>query len=229
MVGPAIPGRCGRRLRSGALAALVSLPLLVDLARRTPAPRIALALALALAAESVGLLLGGGQAAHAQTLDARVGPSAGDVTLVWNRSSNKKVTWYQYRVSEVGRNWQAWRNPSVIVPLGEGGRDAAQFMFTVTSLSPGTSLTAGTRYRFQVRGVNENEASKELSRSASVQATPSSRDVALRRPTGLKAEAGPGAGEVTLTWDNPKNNLVSYGTSEKAGITHQQALTPLSP
>jgi len=58
----------GWRWQCAALAALVSLPLLVILARRNTAPQ----LLLALAADSMGVLLGGGQPAQAQTAELLV-------------------------------------------------------------------------------------------------------------------------------------------------------------
>jgi len=189
MVGPAIPGRCGRRLRCGAPAAFVSLPLLVDLARRTSAPRIA----LALAAESVGLLLGGGQAAHAQTLEARVGPSAGAVTLVWDNPKNGAITWYQYRQKAGSAPYGAWTDIS--------NSDKNTVKHTVTG------LTNGTTYTFQVRADLKFTTGNA---SGDVTATPLPPAAA---PTGLAAAVTSANSNlrraITLRWDNPGNPAIT--------------------
>ncbi|MCY4054779.1 MAG: fibronectin type III domain-containing protein [Cyanobacteria bacterium MAG CAR4_bin_6] len=203
MVRSAIPGRCGPRLRCGILAALVSLPLLVDLARRTSAPRIA----LAVVAESVGVLLGGGQAAHAQTapsaptgLKAFPGSSVGQVTLLWDNPNNNTITRYEWRHRKPSHSseWGEW------VTIQHSNANTTHFR-------PG-NLNVGTVYDIQVRAVAGNTVTVNGVSSASVSVTPpSTATTVVPTPTGLKAFAGPGAREVTLLWDNPKNgNITGY-------------------
>ncbi|MCY4174061.1 MAG: putative Ig domain-containing protein, partial [Cyanobacteria bacterium MAG CAR3_bin_5] len=203
MVGSTIPGRCGPRLRCGILAALVSLPLLVDFARRSPAPRIA----LAVVAESVGVLLGGGQAAHAQTapsaptgLKAFPGSGVGQVTLLWDNPNNNTITRYEWRHRKPSHSseWGEW----VIIQFSNAN---------TTHFRPG-NLNVGTVYDIQVRAVAGNTVTVNGVSSASVSVTPpSTATTVVPTPTGLKAFAGPGAREVTLLWDNPKNgNITGY-------------------
>jgi len=79
-------------------------------------------------------------------------------------------------------------------------------------------LRAGVVYDFQVRAV---AGAIKGPASAIVSVTGSSSSVtSIAAPTGFKAAPGPGAGQVTLSWNNPNNNLITkyqYRTTGKGG------------
>ena len=143
-------------------------------------------------------------AAQAQTipaaptgLKAAAGPGARQVTLTWTKPNSNFVTKYQYNVRGSG-GWYGWQD----IP----GSDADTVRFTVTHFKPGGNrLSANFYYHFQVRAVAGTV--NGLASSTVIATAPAAPT--LLAPTGLKAAAGPGRRQVTLTWNNPSNSTIS--------------------
>ena len=123
------------------------------------------------------------------------------VTLSWDDPSDSSITKYQYRVSaDDGTNW----NPDWTDISGSG---AATTSYTLTPLNNGTD------YTFEVRAVNPVGNGAVSSETA----TPNPRPVA---PANF--EAAPANRQVTLNWDDPRDNSIAkyqYRVSADGGTS----------
>ena len=106
------------------------------------------------------------------------------VTLTWNDPLDTSITKYQYQQKEDGGDFGDWADIE--------GSDSG----TISHIVRG--LTNGTRYTFQVRGVNVAGNG-----TPSVGATAVPR---LAKPTGLSAVAGDA--QVTLSWDESEDTTI---------------------
>ena len=241
----------GWRWQWAALAALVSLPLLAALARRSPAPQL-----LLLAADSMGILLGGGQAAQAQTAQVLVSTRAveGDTYINATGTVGVKFTTGSSPVtlSHVSLI-VATGNANTVVTIRDGsGEDPGARVVTLTNPATfsannlnaftapaNTLLKANTTYflvlndgvtnashqaAFSFTSLNTyrgrngwriHDSIRSFNGSNWTSASPIPRfviygnNVAPAQPVGFKAVAGPFSGQVTLSWDNPNNSVIS--------------------
>ena len=115
---------------------------------------------------------------------AAAGPGGGQITLSWTPPSGT-VTGYQYRVRRPGGGWFGWANMA-------GGANITTFTGDFTEVLD-----------FQMRARN---GSLFGAPSAIVRATPVAAPAA---PTGFAAAAGPGGGQVTLSWSDPSNSDIA--------------------
>ncbi len=115
---------------------------------------------------------------------AAAGPGGGQITLSWTPPSGT-VTGYQYRVRRPGGGWFGWANMA-------GGANITTFTSDFTEVLD-----------FQMRARN---GSLFGAPSAIVRATPVAAPAA---PTGFAAAAGPGGGQVTLSWSDPSNSDIA--------------------
>ncbi len=115
---------------------------------------------------------------------AAAGPGGGQITLSWTPPSGT-VTGYQYRVRRPGGGWFGWAN------MAGGGN--------ITTFTSGFTEVLD----FQMRARN---GSLFGAPSAIVRATPVAAPAA---PTGFAAAAGPGGGQVTLSWSDPSNSDIA--------------------
>ncbi len=115
---------------------------------------------------------------------AVAGPGGGQITLSWTPPSGT-VTGYQYRVRRPGGGWFGWAN------MAGGGN--------ITTFTSGFTEVLD----FQMRARN---GSLFGAPSAIVRATPVAAPAA---PTGFAAAAGPGGGQVTLSWSDPSNSDIA--------------------
>ena len=115
---------------------------------------------------------------------AAAGPGGGQITLSWTPPSGT-VTGYQYRVRRPGGGWFGWANMA-------GGANITTFTGDFTEVLD-----------FQMRARN---GSLFGALSAIVRATPVAAPAA---PTGFAAAAGPGGGQVTLSWSDPSNSDIA--------------------
>ncbi len=115
---------------------------------------------------------------------ATAGPGGGQVTLSWTPPSGT-ITGYQYRVRRPGGGWFGWANM-------DGGGGITTFTGDFTEVLD-----------FQMRARNGNLPG---ALSAIVRATPVAAPAA---PTGFAAAAGPGGGQVTLSWSDPSNSDIT--------------------
>ena len=150
-------------------------------------------------------------------LTASTGSGAGEIDLAWtapsdtgvlNGTSPPAVTGYQYRQAE----------SSTGLPSATWADAGTATTYTVTS------LTAGTRYYFQVRALNgvtpEGEASDEASAGAEALPAVSIDDATGVEGSGVSFTASKtGAGAVTLHW------TASIGQSDTAATVDLGATT----
>ena len=115
---------------------------------------------------------------------AAAGPGGGQITLSWTPPSGT-ITGYQYRVRRPGGGWFGWAAMA-------GGGDITTFTGDFTEVLD-----------FQMRARN---GSLPGAPSAIVRATPVAAPAA---PTGFAAAAGPGGGQVTLSWSDPSNSDIA--------------------
>ncbi len=115
---------------------------------------------------------------------AAAGPGGGQITLSWTPPSGT-VTGYQYRVRRPGGGWFGWANMA-------GGANITTFTSDFTEVLD-----------FQMRARNGSLLGAP---SAIVRATPVAAPAA---PTGFAAAAGPGGGQVTLSWSDPSNSDIA--------------------
>ena len=127
-------------------------------------------------------------------LRAMAAPPANEkvwILLSWNTPLDATITGYKYR-QKVGEDaWGAW------TALPASAVDATRHRFDA-------GLTRGKVYTFKVRAVDAGGDG------------PESEEVAVTIPnatpgptTGLTATPGPGSGEVTLSWNNPRDDSIT--------------------
>ena len=119
---------------------------------------------------------------------------AGEVVLSWTNPSNSAITEYEFRqgTGPVGSvNWGEWTDIA--------SSSASTTTHTVTG------LTGGTAYSFQVRAAIGTVIGLP---SSAVSATPTAARPAA--PTNFTAVAGPGGGQVTLSWTRPSGTITGY-------------------
>ena len=161
---------------------------------------------------------------------ATAGPGSGQVTLSWDDPDNSAITRYSYRVRTGGAF-----GPWALIP----GSDADTTTYTVTG------LTNGTEYGFRIRadiGTTLGQASSIQTATPAdpmpstpvdpPPATPTDPPPATpvdpmpstpvdpmpAKPEGFTATAGPGSGQVTLSWDDPGNSAItSYSYRVRTG------------
>ncbi len=115
---------------------------------------------------------------------AAAGPGGGQITLSWTPPSGT-ITGYQYRVRRPGGGWFGWAAMA-------GGGGITTFTGDFTEVLD-----------FQMRARNGSLFGEP---SAIVRATPVAAPAA---PTGFAAAAGPGGGQVTLSWSDPSNSDIA--------------------
>ncbi len=115
---------------------------------------------------------------------ATAGPGGGQITLSWTPPSGT-ITGYQYRVRRPGGGWFGWAAMA-------GGGDITTFTGSFTEVLD-----------FQMRARN---GSLFGAPSAIVRAAPVAAPAA---PSGFAAAAGPGGGQVTLSWSDPSNSDIA--------------------
>ena len=115
---------------------------------------------------------------------AAAGPGGGQITLSWTPPSGT-ITGYQYRVRRPGGGWFGWANM-------DGGGGITTFTGSFTEVLD-----------FQMRARN---GSLPGAPSAIVRAAPVAAPAA---PSGFAAAAGPGGGQVTLSWSDPSNSDIA--------------------
>ena len=134
------------------------------------------------------LLLAAQAPAKTTGLTATAGPGSGEVTLIWDNPDNSDITSYQLQARIPGRTF-GW---AIIT-----GSNAS------TTRHVATSITNGTETDFRVRAFVGNTAGAA---SDWASATPMAV-VTPPKITGVTATAGDE--QVTLTWNNPDNPVIS--------------------
>ncbi len=119
---------------------------------------------------------------------------AGQVVLSWTNPSNAAITKYEFRQGT---------GPVGSVSWGEWTDIASSSASTTTHTV--TGLTGGTAYSFQVRAAIGTLIGLP---SSIVRATPTAARPAA--PTNFTAVAGPGGGQVTLSWTRPSGTITGY-------------------
>jgi len=121
------------------------------------------------------------------------GPKAGEATLQWDNPNNSIITGYEYRI----RIWDVQNDGQWIGGWSAyGGTDHT----TVSIVFSG--LRVNTFYEVQLRAV----AGTVKGPAAAITVVPAESAITLAAPTGFNAVAGPGEGQVMLSWDNPGNS-----------------------
>ena len=125
-------------------------------------------------------------------LTAAPGPGSGQVTLRWTDPGDSRITRWQWdNWRGTPGVWGGWRNMG-----GAAGR---------TSFTRG-GLDNGTQYGWRIRACAGSACGAA---SDAATATPAANPPPLK-PTGLTATAGPGGGQVTLSWDDPKDSRITH-------------------
>ncbi len=122
---------------------------------------------------------------------------AGQVVLSWTNPSNAAITKYEFRQGT---------GPVGSVSWGEWTDIASSSASTTTHTV--TGLTGGTAYSFQVRAAIGTRLLLIGLPSSIVRATPTAARPAA--PTNFTAVAGPGGGQVTLSWTRPSGTITGY-------------------
>ncbi len=114
------------------------------------------------------------------------------VVLRWTDPSNASITGYAYQQRTAGSS--TWGNETAITPSG-----------ATTTTHTVTGLTNYTEYEFRLRAINPAGGTN----SDAVSATPRPAN-APGPPTNFTAVAGPGGGQVTLSWTRPSGTITRY-------------------
>ena len=134
------------------------------------------------------LLLAAQAPAKPTGLTATAGPGSGEVTLIWDNPDNSAITRYQFQARVSGSTF-GWGNIT--------GSNAS------TTRHVATGITNDTETDFRVRAfVGNTEGTPSDWASATPMAV-----VTPPKITGVTATAGDG--QVTLTWNNPDNPVIS--------------------
>ncbi len=115
------------------------------------------------------------------------------VVLSWTNPNNASITGYAYQ-QRTPPSTGTWGNETAITPSG-----------ATTTTHTVTGLTNYTEYEFRLRAINPAGGTN----SDAVSATPRPAN-APGPPTNFTAVAGPGGGQVTLSWTRPSGTITRY-------------------
>ncbi len=124
----------------------------------------------------------------------------GQVTLSWNNPNNAAITRYQIRRQVASEYWGNWAD------ISGSGKDTTSY--TVTG------LTNNIWHRFRIRAI---AGSVTGTPSDVMTVTPSITPDVPARPAAVTAVAGDG--QVTLSWDNPNNALITRYQIRRQDVT----------
>ena len=153
-------------------------------------------------------------------LSATQGPASQAATLTWSNPNNPIITAYEYQIKRSTKS--GWDNRWTLMV----GSDAN----TVSWVFGGLGANPDNTYDVQLRAV---VGSVQGPASATAVLSPPGTAVPIPTPTGLVATPGPDAGQVTLSWTNPNNNLVrryQYRVAtDDNGVDNWGAWSTISP